>query len=347
MPTALFCFKEVSEIKPVILLLFLLSFFIAGCVFSSYEEKLPIDQPVFAEVETYNTKGNLMHAVFRRPPQRVVAVWQNSVETLLALGLKDHIVAALGVPYPECIKEEYRADYESIPLRQFKVLDTENILMLQPDFILAWYSTFTDKYTRSTNFWNSRGIHTFMAKSSMPNQKLRVMEDEYQYILDMGKIFGKENEAEKLVSQMNKEIRFVQRQTQNRIKPRTIIVELQKDRLMVYGKNTLAGDILARVNGALVDTGDTISYEQMIDADPEVVFLIVSEESYTSAGNLVQRFYDNPALQDISAVKNHRIYITPLFMVYSSATRMYDGIRLMAKGLYPDLYKEVSAVGTH
>lgn len=347
MSTALFYFKEVSKIKSIVLVLFVLSSVIAGCIFSNYEEKLSTNQTVFAEVETYNTKGNPMHVVFRRPPQRVITVWQNSVETLLALGLKDHLVAALGVPYPECIKEEYRADYESIPLRQFKVLDTENILMLQPDFILAWYSTFTDKYTRSTDFWNSRGIHTYMAKSSMPNQKLRVVEDEYQYILDMGQIFGKRNEAEKIVKQMNEEIRFVQQQTQGRHKARTIIVELQKDQLMVYGKNTLAGDILGRVNGQLIDTGGTISYEQMIDANPEVIFLVVSEESYASAGNLVQRFYDNPALQDISAVRNQRIYITPLFMVYSSATRTHDGIRLMARGLYPDLYKEVPAVGSY
>lgn len=75
--------------------------------------------------------------------------------------------------------------------------------------------------------------------------------------------------------------------------------------------------------------------------NPDVIFLIVCEEDYVNAKSIAQQFYDNNALQDINAIKNHRIYTVPLFMVYSSAVRTYDGIRKMAEGLYPDLYDEV------
>ncbi len=293
-------------------------------------------------VENYNTQGNLTNEVFYHAPQRVVTFWQNSVETLLALGLRDRIVAAVGVPYPDCIKEEYRADYEAIPIKQMQPLDTENILMLRPDFILGWASTFTQRYIRTTEFWNSRNVNTYIAPTSMRSQKQKTIEDEYKYILDMGNIFGREEKAHAIVANMKDEINYIQNNTAGREKPHAIIIEKQKDILKVYGKYTLAGNILERVNGRLIDTGVSINYEQLIEQNPDVIFLIVCEEDYVNAKSIAQQLYDNNALQDISAIKNHRIYTIPLFMVYSSAVRTYDGIKKMAEGLYPDLYYEVS-----
>ena len=44
-------------------------------------------------VETLNSHGEKERQVFYSPPKRVVAVWQNSIETLLALGVGDRIIA--------------------------------------------------------------------------------------------------------------------------------------------------------------------------------------------------------------------------------------------------------------
>lgn len=53
-----------------------------------------------------------------------------------------------------------------------------------------------------------------------------------------------------------------------------------------------------------------------------------------------QLIYQNKALQGLKAVKNKRIYPVPLYAIYSPGIRAYDGIRIMAQGLYPELYKE-------
>ena len=218
------------------------------------------------------------------------------------------------------------------------------MLMLEPDFILAWASTFTDRYTRSTEFWNGRGVQTYMARSSMRGTGPQRIADEYQYILDIGRIFGKERLAQVIVKQMDQKIHFVQETTKGRTRPRALILEVIKDQIMVYGKDTLAGDILMHVCGELIDTGRTISYEQIIEENPDVIFLVVSENKYASADLEARTFMEKAALQSVAAVQNKRIYVTPLFMVYSSAVRTYDGICLMARGLYPDLKEEDSAV---
>jgi len=313
---------------------------ITGCVSEVPKDNASIGEKNFALINNFNSKGQAVQSSFSQPPQRVIAVWQNSVETLLALGVGDKIIAALGVPYPECLKEAYRHAYRNIPVRQLQLMDTENMLMLRPDFILAWSSTFTDKYTRTTDFWNGRGINTYMARSSMRSNVARKIEDEYQYIYDIGRIFGKEQRALELIEQMNKKIEYVQENTRGKVKPRALIMEIMKDNVMVYGKNTLAADILERVRGELVDTGRTISYEQIIDEDPEVIFFVVSEHHYASAQNRMKAFMEKPSMKSVSAVRNRRVYIVPLFMVYNSATRTYDGICLMSRGLYPELQEE-------
>lgn len=38
----------------------------------------------------------------------------------------------------------------------------------------------------------------------------------------------------------------------------------------------------------------------------------------------------------MDAVRNHRIFGIPLFMVYSAGTRIHDGLDIMIHGLYPN-----------
>ena len=49
-------------------------------------------------IETQNSSGEMVPQTFTKAPERVVCVWQNSIETLLALGVGDRIVAAMGLP---------------------------------------------------------------------------------------------------------------------------------------------------------------------------------------------------------------------------------------------------------
>ena len=89
-------------------------------------------------IENINEKGEPVSQVYEQPPQRVVAVWQNSIETLLALGVGDRIIAGMGVPNVKYIRPEYRAAYEAIPYTSLENLDVETILMMQPDLIVGW-----------------------------------------------------------------------------------------------------------------------------------------------------------------------------------------------------------------
>ena len=73
----------------------------------------PAHYPV--TIENYNTQGEPEKMTYTKPPERVVAVWQNSIETLLALGVGDRIIAGNGVPDKKFFRKEYQEQYSKIP----------------------------------------------------------------------------------------------------------------------------------------------------------------------------------------------------------------------------------------
>ena len=285
-------------------------------------------------VEILNSHGEKERQVFYSPPKRVAAVWQNSIETLLALGVGDRIIAGMGVPDRKYIREEYQAGYEAIPYKSLENLDPETIMMMRPDFIAGWSSTFTDKVLRSTGFWNERGVHTYISQNSDPANRNRTIENEYADILNLGKIFDRE--------EMKDEIsRAAGQATLTGKHPRGLIIEFMRSDISVYGEETLAGDILRRMHGELLASGQQqISKEQIIEMDPDAIFVILIEGDYDHPKQKLDMLYHEQALRDVRCIREKRVYPLPLYSVYSSGIRTLDGIRYIGKGLYPDLYKE-------
>ena len=160
----------------------------------------PAHYPV--TIENYNTQGEPEKMTYTKPPERVVAVWQNSIETLLALGVGDRIIAGNGVPDKKFFRKEYQEQYRKIPYTGLQLLDLETTMMLKPDLLVGWHSTFMPKVLRTTEFWHKRGVNTFIARSSMIDAKPRTLANEYKDILDLGKIFDKNERAQQLVGQM-------------------------------------------------------------------------------------------------------------------------------------------------
>ena len=292
-------------------------------------------------IENINEKGEPVSARYEQPPQRVVAVWQNSIETLLALGMGDRIVAGMGVPDAKYIRPEYRAAYEAIPYTSLENLDVETILMMQPDLIVGWSSTFSPKVLRGTEFWAGRGVHTYIAPSSARGNRNKTIAQEYQDIRNLGRIFGREERAEELVGAMQNEIAFVAEKTAYMEKrPRALVIELLGKEIRSYGADTLAGDMMRALGvDHLASDGQSLSMEEIVTLDPDALFLVVTEDDYGSEDAVTARLYNNPALHSLSCVEQRRIYPVPLYAVYSAGTRTYDGITIFAHGLYPEIYR--------
>lgn len=287
-------------------------------------------------ITTYNYKKEPIELTFEKAPEKVVAVYQNSIETLLALGLEDKIVAAAGLDHD--VKDEYKEAFSKINYLEEFTPSKETVIMEQPDFILGWYSLFNDKTLGDVGYWNKNNINTYMSLNSGIAEE-RTIENEIIDILNLGKIFNIEDKAQKLIDEINNKVKDVSDSVKGKEKQSTLIVEFYDNQITTYGQNQLGGDMVTKLGAELLNPqGKGISEEDLIKLNPDSIFVVYMDQGDDNIPTQeVNRILKNKSLQSLNAVKNNRVYPIALGEMYSSGIRTIDGINTFAKGLYPEL----------
>ena len=256
-------------------------------------------------ITTYDYDGNEIETTYEKAPEKVLAVYQGSIETMLALGLEDHLVATAGLDneVPEDLKEAFsKTNY----LDEFTP-SLETVTMLEPDMILSWSSLFSDKNLGNVTDWIDKGCNTYYNTNTRPDGD-RTLENEFTDILNIGKIFDVQDKAQAIVDDAKAVIDKTLTATADvKDKPSVMVLEPLGDDITNYGVKSLGGDMVTQLGATLANPdASTVGKEDIIAANPD-------------------------------AVKNGRVYPIMLSEMYASATRTQDGIETFAKGLYPDV----------
>lgn len=291
-------------------------------------------------ITTHNYAKEKVEITFEKAPEKVICYELNSLENMIALGLQDKIILAMGVQQDEVL-EEYQDGLKDIPRVQQEFITKEEAIALQPDFILAWYSSFSDERLGDVNFWHERGTNTYMSyNSGLGDQNL---ENEYNDILNLGKIFGVEDRAEALVAEMKEKVAKAQEYVKDKEPVNIAILEDEGDVFRVYGENSIGGDIAVQVGANLVakDKNEKKSAEDLVELNPEMIFSVHFGPHSTSLNpeNCLDVF-KKPQFQNIDAVKNNKLYPTDLSLVYSPGVRVSKSIDFFIKNLYPGMDAE-------
>lgn len=291
-------------------------------------------------ITNYNYAGEPVTYTYTQAPQRVVAVYQGSIESMIALGLEDHVAASYGLDNE--VKAEWQEGFAQMNYQaDVFAPDKETVTLLQPDLILSWGSLFSEKNLGDTAAWNAKGVGTYMNSNTCPGGS-RTLENEYTDLLNLGKIFDVEDRAEALVAEMRQEIESTLQAVEGRPAVRTAVVEPIGGTVTNYGANTLAGDMVTQLGGQLVQPeGSEMSKEALVTADPEVIFVVYmaysGENPETVMASQLAAITEDPALASLSAVQNGRVYPVMLGDIYAAGPRTVDGIRTIAAGLYGDV----------
>lgn len=287
-------------------------------------------------ITTYNYKKQPIEITFEKAPEKVVAIYQNSIEIMLALGLEDKIIAGAGLDHE--VQKEYKESFESINYLNEFTPSKESIIMQRPDFILGWVSLFDEKKLGEVDYWHDNNINTYMSLNSGVKEN-RNIENEVEDILNVGKIFNVEDKAKSIVDEINKKVESVTDITKDKGKQNTLILEFMDDQMYTYGQTSLGGDIVSKLGANLLNPiGGNIGEEDLIKLNPDSIFVVYMDRGIDKImGQEVNRVLKNGALSSLSAVKNKRVYGIPLGEMYSSGMRTIDGINTFASGLYPDL----------
>ena len=271
-------------------------------------------------------------------PQRVVTIKSSTAETMLALGLGDRIVgsAFLDGQVPEWLAADAEGTAVAEPFSD-EVPGTEAVLELEPDLVYAgWESNVSAEGVGDRETLASLGVHSYVAPAAckdpeyMPNPL--TFEDVWAEIREAGKIFDVTGKAEELVAE--------QRATLDAITPD----ERRLDALWYssgsdipyvgagIGAPQMILDAvgLTNVAGDVEDTWTPMAWEEIVDADPDVVVLV--DAAWNSAEDKIARLEENPATASLSAVQAERYLVVP-FPASEAGVRNADAARDLSEQL--------------
>lgn len=301
------------------------------------KEEQPAAYPV--DIVNYNFAGDEVHHTYTEAPKKVLAVYQGSIETMIALGLEDHVVASYGLDNE--VKPEWKAGFEKMHYHEKPFApDKETVTMLAPDMILSWGSIFSEKNLGDVKGWNDKGIATYMNSNTRPGDHARTLENEYTDIVNIGKIFGVEDRAQDLVAEMRKSVQSTLEAAKGKPSVRVAVLEPIGGKITNYGAKSLAGDMVTQLGGTLVKPdGSDMGKEELVKLNPDVIFVVYMAYAGDNPDQVKKDqlavFEGDPALASLDAVKNKRLVLVMLGDMYAAGPRTIDGIHTFAAGMYP------------
>ena len=291
-------------------------------------------------ITTYDYEGNEVETTYEKAPEKVLAVYQGSIETMLALGLEDRLAATAGLDN-EVGDEMKTAFSETNYLDEFTP-SLETVTMLEPDMILSWGSIFADDRLGNVTNWIEKGCNTYINTNTRKGGS-RTLENECTDILNLGMIFDVQDKAEAIVNNIQDVVSKTKEAAENmEAKPSVLILEPYGEDISNYGAKSLGGDMVTQLGAELANPdASSVGKEDIIAANPDVIFVVympyAGDDPETVKESQLSAITEDEALQSLNAVKNGRVYPIMLSEMYASATRTQDGIETFAKGLYPDI----------
>ena len=251
-------------------------------------------------ITTHNYSKEPVEITFDKAPEKVVAIYQNSVETMLALGLEDKIVAAAGLDHD--VKDEYKEAFSKVNYLEEFTPSKETIIMEKSDFILGWYSLFDDKRLGDIDYWNESGVNTYISLNSGVAEE-RTIENEINDILNLGKIFNVEDKAQAIVDEITSTVNEVSSKVSNEEKQSAMVIEFYDDEIYTYGIKTLAGDMVTKLGAAVLNSeGGNIGAKDLIKLNPDCIFV-----SYMDMGD------DNVPVEEVNKVLENPAFANVLY----------------------------------
>ena len=279
---------------------------------------------------------------FTAPPERAVSLTQHTTEIMLALGLQDKMV---GTAYlDDAILPQYEAAYKKIPVLADEYPSREVLLGVAPDFVI---SGFASAFERPENAGPREDlltldIHSYLSTGACPERTGPLtMDDIYIDFLNLGKIFGVEEQAEEVVASMKREVAAVEAKIADlEKKVKVFLYDSGEDKAFTAACCGSANLVVERAGGInlfndLEGNYKNASWEVVVERDPEVIVLI--EAGWSTSAEKEQLLLANEALADITAVKNKRFVVVP-FSSTSPGVRVPTLITTLAKAFYPDKF---------
>ncbi|RDY29239.1 iron ABC transporter substrate-binding protein [Romboutsia weinsteinii] len=284
---------------------------------SSETPKSAVEESNFEAVKFVYSDGAKDYDVeVKSPRQKAVTLSQFMTEMLLALDLGDRMVGTALLDNE--ILPEYKEAYDKIPelkIGEGHSISKEAFVATGADFVSGWDMSISEQTTGAPDELIKNDVTPFLAASYSPDATVETVYEDFELL---GKIFGVQDKAKEVVDKMKSDIKSVtdkvgEVKDEDRVK--MMVYDSGEDKAMAVGSG-LANNLIELAGGNNIFGNEDQPYinatwESVVAENPEVI--VVTDYL---AGSPVQEKIDflkkHPALKDVDAIKNNRIYVVGL-----------------------------------
>ncbi|PID36219.1 MAG: iron ABC transporter substrate-binding protein [Rhodobacterales bacterium] len=271
---------------------------------------------------------------FDEPPKAAISNDVNLTEMMLVLGLADRMVGYTGISGWKTLDEEMRAGVEELPELSAKYPSKEVLIGADADFYFAgWNYGMKVGGEITPETLEPFGIKVYELTESCIHigEKPKVsIDDMYNDILNLGRIFDVEERAEALVEGYKAEVVALTASVEAADPLRVFVYDSGEDAPFTAGRYAMPTALIEAAGGVnIMDDFEKswakVTWEEVVERNPEVIVIV----NYGDVTAEEKRAYmmNNPAFADIDAVKNDRFVV----LEYVEATPGPRNIRAIEK----------------
>lgn len=251
---------------------------------------------------------------FDAAPERTLAIKSTSIEMMLALGLEDRMIGTAFSDGP--VAEAWADRGAEVPVISDKVPGQEATLELEPDLVYAgWESNVTADGAGDREVLASLGVNTFVSPSACQEPDYQpvplTFDDVFAEIEQVGAIFDASDAADALVAELQTRLDAIAPDDRGLT---ALWFSSGSDTPFVgagIGAPQMMMDAAGLTNIAadVDETWSSLSWEVVVDANPDVIVLV--DSAWGSTEKKIGVLEANPATAQLPAVLNSRYLIVP------------------------------------
>lgn len=299
---------------------------------SSSSETEDVQSPSKYETLTFDNYGR--EVIVTQKPEKVLTLGPHITELFIALGLEDYIIGNSLDNHSRGALPEYQAVYEKIPELTYGSATREAVMTSGADFIYGINWEFGAEGLDVEELEDA-GITTYMNSATTLDQI-------YQEILDIGKIFHIEKTAEQFVAEQKARIAAVQEKVSGQKPVNVLVYDSGGEGVFTAGGTNFETLLIENAGGKNVfdditnKQWATVSYEEVLARQPEVI--VIHDYDAPSLEQKIKDIKNNPALSQLEAVKKEKFVVITLESVLPG-NRMAFTVEALAKGIHPEFFK--------
>ena len=276
---------------------------------------------------------------FQQAPKHAVSHDINMTQMMLALGLKPQMVGYSGVSGWKAVTPQMQSILDGLPELAAKYPSVETLLNANVDFFFAgWDYGMRVGGDLTPQTLQPLGINVYELTESCAFVMKRPpasLEDTYNDLRNLGKIFDVQDRANAVISQMQAQVAKV-RQDLPTDKPRVFLYDSGEDRAMTSGRLGMPQALIDAAGGRnILDDVEAswtrVNWENGVERKPQVIVIVDYGE--VTAEQKIEFLRSNKALQSVDAIKHQRFIVIP----YVQATPGIDNVlavETLAKGFH-------------